>query len=88
MIINLFGGPGSGKSTLASLIFSEMKLKNINCELVTEYAKQLTWQDRQNTLKNQLYVLGKQLERIRCCYNTEVISSKDIAQSIVKDLLY
>lgn len=61
-IINLFGGPGSGKSTTAALLFGKMKLAGYNCELVTEFAKQLVWQDRKNLLaKNQAYVFGKQL---------------------------
>jgi adenylate kinase family enzyme len=38
-VINLFGGPGCGKSTLAARIFSILKLKDISCELINEYAK-------------------------------------------------
>jgi adenylate kinase family enzyme len=61
-IINLFGGPGSGKSTTAARLFSEMKLEGYNVELVTEFAKQLTWQKRHNILENnQAYVHAKQL---------------------------
>lgn len=67
-IINLYGGPGTGKSTIASDLFSLMKWKNINVELVNEYAKELTWDGRHNILKDQLYVVTKQnrkLERLR-----------------------
>ncbi len=64
LVINLFGGPGSGKSTMASALFSELKYKNINCELVTEFAKDLTWEDRKNTLSDQIYVFGKQYHKI------------------------
>lgn len=45
-IINLWAGPGSGKSTIAAYVFSKLKMKNINCELVTEYAKQLVYSGR------------------------------------------
>lgn len=63
-VINLFGGPGSGKSTTASGLFFEMKLKKIDVELVTEYAKKLTWQKRHNTLKDQFKVTAEQNHRM------------------------
>jgi GTPase SAR1 family protein len=61
--INLFGGPGVGKSTLAAEIFADLKKRHLNCELVTEYAKDLTWQESYNVLKNQIYVWAKQHQR-------------------------
>lgn len=61
LIINFFGGPGVGKSTLASGTFFYLKQNQINCELVTEYAKTLTWENRHSTLQCQPYVFGKQL---------------------------
>ena len=60
-IINLAGSPGAGKSTGAAYIFAEMKMRGINCEYVQEFAKQMTWQERYQVLKNQTYVFGKQL---------------------------
>lgn len=39
ILINLFGAPGTGKSTGAAYIFSQLKMKGINAELVTEFAK-------------------------------------------------
>jgi adenylate kinase family enzyme len=50
-IINLFGGPGSGKSTTAAGLFHRMKLAGYKVELVTEFAKQLTYQ---NTVVGQV----------------------------------
>lgn len=40
--INLFGVPGSGKSTGVAYIyiFSKLKMKGINAELVTEFTKE------------------------------------------------
>lgn len=64
IIVNLFGGPGTGKSTTASGVFSLLKLHNVNCEYVPEYAKDCTWESREETLKNQIYVFGKQHHRI------------------------
>ncbi len=64
LIVNLFASPGSGKSTTAAGVFSKLKLHGVDCELVTEYAKDLVWEGRQHVLKNQLYVSGKQCQRI------------------------
>jgi molybdopterin-guanine dinucleotide biosynthesis protein len=64
LIINFYGGPGSGKSTTAARIFSELKDKGYNVELVTEYAKDLTWQKSFHVLGNQVYIFAKQQHRI------------------------
>lgn len=50
--VNLYGGPGSGKSTTAAGVVSQLKLLSINAELVTEYAKDLTWEKSQHILVN------------------------------------
>jgi len=63
-IISLFGGPGTGKSTTAATIFSFLKNRDINCELVTEFAKDLVWANRLEELNNQIYIFGKQHHRI------------------------
>jgi hypothetical protein len=63
-VINFFAGPGSGKSTLAAGLFSEMKWKGCDVELVTEFAKDLVWENRGMTLDNQIYVTAKQYNRI------------------------
>ena len=68
LVINIFGGPGVGKSTLAAEVFAHFKKNKLNVELVTEYAKDLVWEERNNILKDQLYILAKQnrrLERLR-----------------------
>ena len=64
IIINLFGGPGSGKSTTAAGVFYQLKLAGYDCELVTEFAKHLTWKKDFNTLRNQIYVFAKQHDRM------------------------
>jgi hypothetical protein len=61
-VINLFAGPGAGKSTTAAYVFARLKMLEMNAELVTEYAKDLTWE--RIPIKNQVLVLGKQLQRL------------------------
>lgn len=67
LVINLAGAPGAGKSTLAARIFSELKMKNINAELITEFAKDKTWEQNYAALKCQEYVFGKQSFRLKRC---------------------
>ena len=64
-IVNLFGGPGTGKSTTAAGLFYEMKKMRLEVELVTEYAKDMTWEQRHNILSDQLYILAKQHRRVQ-----------------------
>ncbi len=63
-IINFFGAPGCGKSTTAARIFSEMKQVHTKCEIITEYAKDLVWEERFNVFNDQIYILGKQNRRL------------------------
>jgi len=58
--INLLAGPSVGKSTFAARLFVALKEKHVNVELVREYPKDLTWENRISTLQNQVYVFAKQ----------------------------
>ena len=64
IVINLIGSPGTGKSTLASELFSKMKWKGHDVELVSEYAKELVWEERHETFKNEIYLFAKQHHRL------------------------
>lgn len=64
-IVNVFSGPGSGKSTLAAGVFQQLKTRGVNCELVVEFAKLLTWSKRYGELSCQPYVFGKQLKNMQ-----------------------
>jgi hypothetical protein len=75
IVINLFAGPGAGKSTTAAGLFYLMKRKNYNVELITEYAKELTWKKDFVTLANQEKVTEEQFRR-------QDILKKDVAWAI------
>jgi len=64
-IVSFFGGPSSGKSTAALKLASDLKERGINCELVTEVAKDVTWDQNFHQLKNQFFIVAKQFDRIR-----------------------
>jgi nicotinamide riboside kinase len=79
-IVNMYGGPGTGKSTTAAGLFSELKMRNVNCEYVQEYAKDKAWEFGDTLLEvpkvfqAQEYIFGKQHFRIRrCADDVEVI---------------
>ena len=74
IIINLAGAPGAGKSTGAAYIFYKLKAAGINAELITEFAKDKTWEHNNVALSNQIYILGKQYYRIaRCADQVDVV---------------
>lgn len=64
LVINLFSGPSTGKSTMRARIFSEMKYMGLNCEEVTEYAKDKTWEESWNVMSNQIFVFANQQHRM------------------------
>ena len=65
VVINLFGGAGVGKSTLAAHTFYNMKCLEFNCEIVTEYAKDLVWKEAHKVLTDEVYVFAKQHHRLK-----------------------
>lgn len=71
IVVNLFGGPGCGKSTGAAYVFSRLKEAGVNVELVTEFAKDLTW-DKSDALSDQLYVFANQFHRLYRCQKAGV----------------
>lgn len=73
LIVNLFAGPGSGKSTTAAGIFFELKSRGINCEIATEFVKDLVWEQRHKAINNQIYIFAKQHHRI-----TRLIGEVDV----------
>lgn len=85
--INLWAGPGTGKSTMAAGIFSALKWNKIDCELISEYAKQIVWEESYTKLNNQIYLFGKQYSKH---YNLEskvqvVITDSPIPMGCVYD---
>jgi nicotinamide riboside kinase len=63
-VINIFGGPCTGKSVTAARLFAELKLQHKNCELVTEYAKELTYDESYRVMENQIWIFANQHQRM------------------------
>lgn len=83
-VINLFAGPGAGKSTTRAGLFYLMKSEGDNVEEVTEYAKDVTWDETQVLLSDQLFVLANQNRRLTRLQNKveTAISDSPILLSI------
>jgi ABC-type dipeptide/oligopeptide/nickel transport system ATPase component len=62
-VVNLWGGPGCGKSTTATGLFSLMKMRGHKVELITEYAKDLTYEQDWDMLSKQELMYPEQLKR-------------------------
>jgi len=63
-VINLWGAPSSGKSTTAAGLFFLMKINKKRVELVTEFAKDLVWEGREQAFGDQTFIYGEQNHRL------------------------
>lgn len=61
--IQFTGGPGVGKSATAPWLFSKLKELGVNVEFVQEYVKGWSYQKREVTKYDQIYLFGKQQNR-------------------------
>lgn len=64
LVVNLIAAPSSGKSTIMAQVFAKLKWLNVDCEMVTEFAKELVWEERKETFKDELYIFAKQAHRL------------------------
>lgn len=74
IVVNLIGGQGAGKSTMMAGLFSWLKWNGVDCEMCTEFAKDLVWEGRKETFADQIYIFGKQNHKLfRCNGKVDVI---------------
>lgn len=52
LVVNLYGAPCAGKSTAAAYIFSRLKMAGVNCELITEFAKDMVYDGNDAAFRN------------------------------------
>lgn len=64
IVINIAGGPGTGKTTVAANLFSKLKEKGYEVENVSEFAKELVWEGREQAFGDRLYMHGEQNHRL------------------------
>lgn len=87
LVINLFGGPGVGKSTMCASIFSKLKMAGIECEMASEYVKDIIFEESYKKLENQIYIFGKQHLRVHRLLGKVdiVVTDSPLLNSIVYD---
>jgi hypothetical protein len=61
--VNLFAGPGAGKSVISAWLFSQLKMRGIEVEQISEYVKAWAWIGRPPRSWDQVYIFGKQLHK-------------------------
>lgn len=85
IVVNFFAGPGCGKSTGASWLFSQLKLNGVDCEYVSEFAKDKVWENNNEVFKCEFYITGKQSFKVSRCFGKVdvIITDSPIAISMV-----
>jgi nicotinamide riboside kinase len=84
LLVNLIGEPGAGKSTMAAGLFHALKARSYNCELVTEYTKELILTEDRWTLSDELIVFAEKYRRVRRLEKVDiVITDSPLINSIV-----
>ena len=85
IVVNFFAGPGCGKSTGASWLFSQLKLNGVDCEYVSEFAKDKVWENNGEVFKCEFYITGKQSFKVSRCFGKVdvIITDSPIAISMV-----
>lgn len=74
LVVNFFGGPGVGKTTTAARIFTALKMRGIDAELIDEVARTCIQTGQLGALDIQPYLFGQSLYRLKTtAKNTDVV---------------
>lgn len=89
-VINIVGGPGAGKSTITAGVFYELKKRALNAEISSEYAKDLVYENRSETFKDELYIFSKQAHRLFRLKNKVdyIVTDRPLIMSVVYSQFY
>lgn len=68
-VVNLFAGPSVGKSTTGAVLYGMLSMAGYAAEYVAEFAKFATFAKLRSALTDQLYMFGKQHNRLHVLRN-------------------
>lgn len=87
-IVNLFGGPSAGKSSIAAGLLHALKKRHISCDAPYEFPKLLAWDNNNEAIKDQLYVISNQHRGIVKSFNKVkyiIVDSPILLSLVYKD---
>lgn len=85
-VINLFAGPSAGKSTTGAVLYGMLSMAGYAAEYVAEFAKFATFAKLHSALTDQLYMVGKQHNRLHVLKNAGldyVVMDGPLPQAVV-----
>lgn len=90
IVINLLGEPGVGKTKAMAEIFAKLKAKGIDAEMVSEFAKELVYENRGETMKDEQYIYAKQAHRLFRVYGKVdvIVTDRPLILTIIYNNLY
>lgn len=68
-IINLFVGPSGGKTISGKVLSGMLSMSGYKAEYIPEFAKFATWAGHTSSLSDQIYMFGKQHNRLHIMSN-------------------
>jgi hypothetical protein len=71
-VINLFAGPGTGKSVTSAVLYGMLSLAGYAVQYVPEFAKFATYSKNTAALSDQIYMFGKQENRLHVLKDSEL----------------
>ena len=65
IVINFIGQPGAGKTTAAAGLFYALKRRHLNVEIVTEFTKDVIFENNHFILSDELLIFSEKYKRIK-----------------------
>lgn len=68
-LINILGAPGAGKTVLGTQLFTQLKIRGLDTEYVSEFVKGWTYEGRKVNKYGQYFIFGTESENQQKLFN-------------------